>query len=69
MKALVTSYFEAGAGPKAVQNLLRVEFKHDHVTFLQIPGYPVLRNFLRNLRRQNAVLAQGALQAMKCYLG
>ena len=53
----VTSYFEAGAGPKAVQNLLRVKFKHDPFTFLQIPGHPVIRNFLRNLRRQSPVMA------------
>jgi len=57
MRAAVTSYYEAGSGPKIVQNLLRVRYKHDHVTFLQIPGHPVLRNFLRNLRRQNPVMA------------
>ena len=35
-----------------------MEYKHDSVSFLQIPGTPVLRNFLRNLRRKNVVLAQ-----------
>ena len=45
MKASVKSYFEAGAGPKTVQNRLRVRYKHDPVTFLQIPGYPVLCDF------------------------
>ena len=54
----VTSYFEAGACPKIVQNLLRVRYKHDSATFLQIPGYPVLRNLLINLRRKSVVLAR-----------
>ena len=56
MHAAVASYYEASAGPKAVQNLLRVKYKHDSVSFLQIPGHPVLRNFLKNLRRKNVVL-------------
>ena len=57
MRAHVTPYFEAGAGPVIVQNLLRVRYMHDPATFLQIPGHPVLRNFLINLRRKNVVLA------------
>ena len=57
MRAAVTSYYEAGASPKIVQNLLRLRYKHDHLNFMQIPGHAVLRNFLRNLRKQNDVLA------------
>ena len=63
MKASMMSYFEAGASPKTVQNLLCVRYKHDPATFLQIPGYPVLRNFLRNLRRKDIVLAHDVAMA------
>ena len=57
MRAPVKSYFEAGAGPKKSQNLLRLCFKDDHDSFMQIPSLNVLRNHLRNLRRRNPVLA------------
>ena len=57
LHAHVTSYFEAGACSKIVQNLLRVRYEHDSATSLETPSYPVLRNLLRNLRKKNAVLA------------
>jgi hypothetical protein len=57
MRPAVKSYFEAGAGPMRCQNLLRLCYKDDHFSFMQIPSHAVLRNFLRHLRKQNPVLA------------